>query len=147
MRRTNTRRMAARKARPVARRRGSAAAARTRGRAVAPRKGRAVAPRRGRVAAPRRRGARANGGGTMCPAGMMMNAQGQCVPINGGYRRANTRGANKVTRSGYRKSGAALVYGGQNTISVGGVNYDCPPGVTYVGGNCVPISYGFSQSL
>ena len=131
--------MAARKARPAAKRRSRVAAVRTRGRAVA--------PRRGRVAAPRRRGARANGGGTMCPAGMMMNAQGQCVPINGGYRRANTRGANRVTRTGYRKSGAALVYGGQNTISVGGVNYDCPPGVTYVGGKCVPISHGFSQSL
>jgi hypothetical protein len=147
--------MAARKARPAAKRRSRVAAVRTRGRAVAPRRGRAVAPRRGRavaprrgrVAAPRRRGARANGGGTMCPAGMMMNAQGQCVPINGGYRRANTRGANRVTRTGYRKSGAALVYGGQNTISVGGVNYDCPPGVTYVGGKCVPISHGFSQSL
>ena len=144
--------MAARKARPAAKRRSRVAAVRTRGRAVAPRRGRAVAPRRGRAVAPRRRGARAhmpghNGGGTLCPAGMMMNAQGQCVPINGGYRRTNTRGANRVTRTGYRKSGAALVYGGQNTISVGGVNYDCPPGVTYVGGNCVPISHGFSQSL
>ena len=139
MRRTNTRRMAARKARPAARRRSRVAAVRTRGRAVA--------PRRGRVAAPRRRGARANGGGTMCPAGMMMNAQGQCVPINGGYRRTNTRGANRTTRTGYRKSGAALLYGGSNTISVGGVQYDCPPGVTYVGGGCVPISHGFTQSL
>jgi hypothetical protein len=84
----------------------------------------------------------------MCPAGMMMNASGQCVPINGGggYRKTNTRVANRTTRSGYRKSGAALLYGGQNIVNQGGVQYDCPPGVNYVGGGCVPISHGYSQS-
>ena len=130
MRRTNTRRMAARRARPAA-----------------PRRGRPAAPRRGRTAA-RSRGAR-----QMCPAGMMINAQGQCVPTGGYRRNASRRGpvnANKMAgraRGGYRKSGASMVYGGQNIINVGGVQYDCPAGVTYVGGGCVPLSYGFSQTL
>ena len=126
MRRTNTRRMAARRAKPVARRT------------------RSVAPRRGRSVASRRRGARthAPGHNGMCPAGMMMSGAGQCVPISGGmggYRRAarNTRPARGV----HRKSGASLVYGGQNLVSIGGIQYDCPPGVTYVGGGCVPVSY------
>ena len=135
-RKTNIRRMAAR-----------------RGRAAAPRRGRPAAPRRGRAVA-RRRGAR-----QMCPAGMVSNAQGQCVsaggyrrgvsrrgPINAGRRAGRGNIAPKL-KSNYRKSGAALIYGGQNLISVGGVKYDCPAGVTYVGGGCVPVSHGFAQTI